>query len=228
MRRQLDRIRKAYDHTVDQHNKGIEPHVQLPEEFINSSDYKMFKENVGSSCGSSSPDIKEWLQPKLGMQFLDVGCCANLANYRLDLWPSIYYGVDISPDLIASMKKFVAHEHLVIGGLWVADSSEFPFENSFFDIAAVIGVLEYYDLDYIKKALRELYRVMKPQAKMVLDIPNPDHPHVNTMYQLEKYLGRPNVLKSRLSVEEILLSSFCIEHTDDSRVMIKYFVRRSK
>lgn len=222
MNRQLDRIRRAYDLTVEQYKKGINP--KIPEEIKNLPGFKAITEDTDQTS-SAAPDIKEYLDPKLGMRFLDAGCCANLANYRLDRWPSTYYGVDISPALISAIKSFVSHEHISIGGLWVTDLAKLPFDENFFDIAAVIGVLEYCTLEYIRSSLSELHRVLKPQAKIILDMPNQEHPYINDMFRLEKHLGRPITIHSRPIFEEILRSLFFIERTDDSQVMLKYFVR---
>ncbi|MDH5683671.1 MAG: class I SAM-dependent methyltransferase, partial [candidate division WOR-3 bacterium] len=167
--KQLDIIRRAYDKTVDYHKKGINPLTVVPEKF------KRFQTTY-HSCNSGQPAIKKYLKPKPGMRFLDVGSSANLANYRLDHWSATYYGIDISPELIKAMKNFVLRENIRIGGLYVADIAKMPFKNNFFDIAAAIGVLEYYDIAYIKKALKELNRVLKPEAKMVLDMPSLRHP----------------------------------------------------
>ncbi|MGB3478169.1 MAG: class I SAM-dependent methyltransferase [bacterium] len=227
--KELDRIRKAYDLTVEQHGRGIDPFDTLPEDFKNSSDFIAFrKEMEAKKCSSSDPEIEEYLKPASGMRFLDVGCCANLANYRLDRWPSTYYGIDISPALIRAMEKFVSRENISIGGLWVADVANLPFDDNFFDIVSMIGVLEYCTIEYCKRALQELHRVMKGQAKMVLDIPNLEHPYVSVMFQLEEYLERPNIPKSRSTFKRILTPLYTIERADDSQVMLKYFIRSTK
>ncbi len=162
------------------------------------------------------------------MNFLDVGCCANLANYRFDKWPSVYYGVDISPALIDAMKGFVAHHGISVGSLNVAEVVALPFDDDFFDIAAVIGVLEYADFAYCESALRELNRVLKNGSRMVVDILNMEHAHVQIMFKLEEYLGRPNIAKSRTEYEAILAPLFETVEVDDSRVMLKYFVETKK
>jgi ubiquinone/menaquinone biosynthesis C-methylase UbiE len=227
MDKQLERIRKAYDVTVEQYNKGIDPFAEIPEEIKNLPGFESIIADKGK-LNSSAPDIKAYLDPKQGMRFLDAGCGANLANYRLDKWHSLYYGVDISPALIQAMEDFVICKGISIGGLWNTDIANLPFGDNFFDIAAVIGVLEYCTLDYTTRALTELHRVLKPRAKMVLDIPNLDHPYVSTMFTLEEYFKRPNIPKLRTVFESILTPLFSIEQTDDTHVMLKYFVYANK
>jgi ubiquinone/menaquinone biosynthesis C-methylase UbiE len=225
--KQLERIRQAYDLTVKQYRLGTDPHQDIPEDIKNSVFYKSLLAD-GKNLGSSAPDIKDYLKPAPGMKFLDAGCSANLVNYRLDQWPSTYYGVDISPELINAMKGFVASQRISVGGLFVADISKLPFDDYFFDIAAVIGVLEYFDIGYINRALKELHRVLKPGSRVVLDIPNKNHPYVNDMAALEKYLGRSEFIHECSKYEKLLTPLFSIESIDDSHVMLKYFMKTLK
>lgn len=227
MNRQLDRIRKAYDLTVEQKNNGINPIDNLPGEIRDLPGYRylMASDNVNSS---GNPDIRQYLAPEKGMCFLDAGCCANLINYRPDQWLSTYYGIDISPRLIGAMTDLAGREKMTIGGLYVAELAKIPFNDNFFDIAAVIGLLEYATLNYVKKALIELNRVLKPGTRVVLDIPNEHHIYVGDMVKLEQYLGRPDYIHSRLAFESLLKPLFSVDHIDDSEVMLKYFLRTIK
>ena len=220
---QLEKIRRAYDLTVEQFRKGIDPLESVPDN-IRNTDFFQSMDSL-TNINSSAADIREYLSPETGMKFLDAGCSANLVNYNLGEWPSTYYGVDISPALIEAMKRFAERTNISIGGLYVADISALPFGNDFFDIAAIIGVFEYCTLEYIATSLQELRRVLKPGAKAVIDIPNSNHPHATDMQRLETYLGRPNFLHTRLDFEKLLKSTFRIDITDDSQVMTKYFVR---
>lgn len=231
MGQQLKKVCKAYDLTVKQHEKGIDPFDGLPERLKETREFEEFRHYLKTTAGllnSGAPDIKAFLGPKPGMRFLDVGCCANLANYRLDQWPSSYYGVDISPALIKVMKAFVVRKKIVIGGLWVTDASDLPFDNDFFDICSVIGVFEYCTLDYIKESLSELNRVLKPDSKIVFDIPNLEHPYAAIMVRVEAYLKRPNILHHRSVFEKLLTHLFSIERCDDSQATLKYFARTIK
>lgn len=224
----LRRIRDAYDLTVWQYDQEIDPLEQVPQEFKESAQFQAFMEDAGRSCNNGAPENREFLDPRSRMCFLDAGCGASLANYRPGQWPSTYYGVDISSALIDAMHRFAVRQQLALGGLHVAEVAELPFDDSFFDIAAVVGVLEYCTIDQIRRALPELYRVLKPGAKVVLDIPNLNHHDVDTMFRLEEYLGRPEIAHSRVAFEEVLLPLFSVERVDDSHVMLKYFCRADK
>ncbi len=226
---QVGKIRQAYDLTVEQYRMGIDPIKEVPEDFKNNPDFRAFIKDAGPlSTGSNAPEIRQYLKPEKGQRCLDAGCGANLAVHEFYKWPSIFYGVDISSALINEMKKFVKKHRLQIGSLHVAEVISLPFKDSFFDIAMLIGVLEYYSLEYVKKALEEMNRVLKPSAKLVVDIANLNHPHVDMMFKLEDYLKRPHIPKSREDFEKVLEPLFLIDQIDDSKVMLKYFVRNRK
>jgi ubiquinone/menaquinone biosynthesis C-methylase UbiE len=220
---QLEIIRRAYDLTVTQFKEGIDPMESVPDDIRNTDFFQSL--NFVTNNNSAATDIREYLSPETGMKFLDGGCSANLVNYNLGGWPSTYYGVDISPALIKAMKSYTKRNDISIGGLYTADLADLPFKKDYFDIAAIIGVLEYCTLEYIAMALQELHRVLKSGTKAVIDIANSNHPHAADMQRLETYLGRPNFLHSRSDFEELLKSTFRIDIIDDSQVMIKYFVR---
>ena len=152
----------------------------------------------------------------------------QLDNEKLHEWPSEYYGIDISPRLIKASQNFIKRNNIKIGGLYVAEVAKMPFGNNFFDICAVIGVLEYFDIAYIQKALQELHRVLKPQGKIVVDMPNFDHPDCNTMIELEGFLGRTSEsVPSNEEFEAELKKLFSIERID-AQIMTSYFARAKK
>lgn len=226
MKDQLTIIRNAYDKTVDHYYAGIEDEDLLPEEFKQSKRYKRFKAFfLSPSVGSEDPNIVDYLRPQTGMNFLDIGCCANLITRNLGAWPSLYYGIDISPKLIEASQNYVNNHHLKIGGLAVADMANMPFNDHFFDIGAAIGVLEYFDITYIHNALKELCRVMKPQGKIVIDFPNFSHPTCATMIELEGYLGRTRKNVPTNDVFEQELQTLFIIEMIDAQVMKTYYIR---
>jgi len=229
-RNQILNIKKAYDDTVVRYYNGIEDVDLLPDEFKNSIRYSKLKKLLElTSFNSSNSEIKEYLYPQQGMAFLDVGSCVNLIENKLFKWPSVYFGIDISPNLIEISKKFVERNNINIGGLYVEEVARMPFENDFFNICAVIGVLEYYDIKYIRNSLKELYRVLKPDSRMVIDMPNQNHPDVDTMFEFEEYLGRPRYkLPTNGQFELELKQLFIIDKIDDSTLMKVYFVRSKK
>ena len=53
-------------------------------------------------------------------------------------------------------------------------------------------MLEYYERDFVLKAIQEVHRIMKPGSKFVLDIPNITSPSGRIMMLVEEYMGRPD------------------------------------
>ena len=224
MKDQIKRIRDAYNLTLWQYNNDIDPFQDLPKEFTDSPEFKEFiAENQGECC-SGSPEIKNYLNPQIGMKYLDLGCAASLVSYQLYKWDSEYYGIDISDQLIRAMDKFVEDNQISIGGLFVGEINKLPFRKSFFDIAACVGVLEYFSLEYNEQVLSELHRVARPGGRVVLDIPNEDHKHYHVMLRLEELLDRPIIPYHISDFEEILLNHFIIMKTDARFVMKRYYL----
>ena len=224
MDKRLEQVRQAYNLTVEQYRRSIDPLSCVPESIRRSAFYQSFASGESHS-NSASPDIRDYLRPQPSMRFLDVGCSANLVNYRLDLWPSTYYGIDISPALIEAMKGFAEARKLTLGGLYVAEAARLPFEDRFFNIAAAIGVFEYCSLPCCRRSLSELARVLRHGSPVVMDIPNREHPHARDMAKLESFLGRPIYLHVRSNFEIALEPFFSTESIDDSAAMIRYFLR---
>jgi SAM-dependent methyltransferase len=221
----LVRVRAAYDRTVEEFRKGTDPLADVPDNIRQSPFFRSFASGRSAS-NSAAADLRRYLRPRAGMKFLDAGCCANLANYRLDQWLSTYYGVDISPALIEAMKGFATRRGLTPGGLYVAEVARLPFWDKFFDIAAAIGVFEYCSLRYIRRSVAELHRVMRPGARLVVDIPNREHAHARDMARLERFLGRPIYLHFRPKFEDALAPYFSVDRIDDTEAMIKVYARR--
>jgi len=184
-----------------------------------------FLDDAAKWCNTGAPDVRSYLDPKPGMRFLEVGCSASLLSHGLGKWASTYYGVDISHALIAAMKQYTQRSCLPIGGLYVAESARLPFASGSIDIAALIGVLEYCTNDYVRQTVSELSRVLRSGSRVVFDIPNLDHPHSGMMFEMEQHLGRPQYRHDRKEFEGMLATQFCLEHVDESRVMLKYFCR---
>ncbi len=222
----LSDIRRAYDQDVDDFRAGVDPLSRIPEALRTSEEAQKVLNKEG--VGSADPEYKVFLDPQSGMKFLDVGSCANLFNGTFDEWPSTYYGIDISPKLVEAMQGVAESRKIPIGGLFVADVANMPFQNNFFDIAEVIGVLEYFDGEYIQKAMQEMHRVMKPKTRMIFDMPNLDNPAHKVMMQLEEFQGRkyPEHIPTQQEIVDILEPFFSIVKIDASRGMTAYFVQR--
>lgn len=126
------------------------------------------------------------------MKFIQLGCSVSLVSRNYYKWPSIYYGVDISQKTIEYLNKFVSQNNLAIGGLHCTSLHQTQFADCFFDIGECIGVLEYFEKDFVLKAIKEFHRIMKPGGRFVVDIPNLNSPSGKMAMMIEQCMGRPD------------------------------------
>ncbi len=234
MNSQLDAVAKSYDRDIDLGRKGIGPDPYgdgLPEYIKNDPDYAAFQKAraEGLDSDSARTEIRDYLSPGSSMNFVDLGCCLNLMFKGYAEWPSTYHGVDISSETIKLLKEFSAHHNLNVGALTCGSIHETPFEDHYFDLGACIGVLEYFDRNFVSKALAEAHRIMKPGGRLVLDIPDNGGRMRRIMNLIETSMGRPDQFDlSPQEFEEMLLGYFEVEKTEtiDGVAMIQYFLRR--
>ncbi len=232
---QLEAVAQSYDRGIELGRNGIgsDPYGEgLPEYIKNDPDYAAFQNAraEGLDSDSGSIEIREYLAPASNLNFVDLGCCLNLMFNGYDKWPSTYHGVDISSETIKLLNEFSAKSNLNVGSLYCGSIHETPFEDQYFDIGACIGVLEYFERDFVAKALAEAYRIMKPGGRFVLDIPDNGGRMRRFMNLVEMSMGRPDQFDlSPQEFDQLLSGLFVVEKTvaKDSVAMIQYFLRRA-
>ena len=225
MENQLELVAESYDRGIELGRKGIDSYDNFPAYITNHPNYPLFQQMQMSVSDSSRKEIVEYLAPKAGMKFIDLGCCVNLMYSGYKDWPSTYYGVDISSKTIELLRGFTEKNHLTVGDLYCGSMHETPYDTNFFDIGECIGSLEYFEKDFVQQAVAEFHRIIKPNGKFVLDIPNVGSPEAEISKLIEEYLGRPD--KFNLSVEEfetIIDAYFVIDKKEIVGPMIEYFL----
>lgn len=227
MKKQLELIAKSYDKGIELGKKGIDLYDNFPSYITSHCNYPLFEQMRMNETLSDSArkEIVEYLAPKDGMKFIDLGCCLNLMFAGYNDWASIYYGVDISGKTIELLQEYAEKNHLTVGDLHCCSMHETPYDTNFFDIGECIGSLEYFEKDFVQQAVAEFSRIMKPNGKFVLDIPNIGSPEFEITKLIEEYLGRQD--KFNLSVEEfetILDAYFMIDKKEIVGPMIQYFL----
>ena len=227
MKKQLELIAKSYDKGIDLGRKGIDSYDNFPSYITSHPNYPLFEQMRMNETLSDSArkEIVEYLAPTAGMKFVDLGCCLNLMFAGYKDWASIYFGVDISSKTIELLQEYAEKNHLTVGDLHCCSMHETPYDTNFFDIGECIGSLEYFEKDFVQQAVAEFSRIMKPNGKFVLDIPNIGSPEFEITKLIEEYLGRQD--KFNLSVEEfetILDAYFMIDKKEIVGPMIQYFL----
>lgn len=222
MEKHLHTIAGSYDKAIELGRQGIDLYQDLPAFITQDPDYPGWKEQAAGG-DSSRKEIRDYLAPEKGMQFVDLGCCLNLMFYGYDKWPSVYNGVDISSKTIELLNDYTAKRHITTGSLVCASIQETPYADDRFAIGACIGVLEYFETAFVKEALREIHRIMKPDGRFVLDIPDSGDPIGRLMGRIEAYLGRPDRFDMTPSqFEELLRDYFIIEKAEEGPMRLYY------
>jgi len=100
-------------------------------------------------------------------EFLDIGFGrGNLETKIIKEKLNIeIYGVDISPKAVKNAEKELK------GFFYVSNIFKLPFNKYFFDIVAILDVLEHIEKDRIMVALKEVARVLKKGGRLVISIP---------------------------------------------------------
>lgn len=227
MKKQLELIAESYDKGIDLGRKGIDSYDNFPSYITSHPNYPLFEKMRANETLSDSArkEIKEYLAPKTGMRFVDLGCCLNLMFAGYKDWMSTYYGVDISSKTIVLLEEYAEKNHLTVGDLHCGSMHETPYDTNFFDIGECVGSLEYFKKDFVQQAVSEFSRIMKSNGRFVLDIPNVGSPEFEISKLIEEYLGREDQFD--LSVEEfetVLDAYFVIDKKEIAGPMIQYFL----
>ena len=114
----------------------------------------------------------DFIKNKKG-KILDLGCGSgrNFAKIK-----GIIYGIDFSEKQLAHAREYAKKEKIK-AVLIKARAEKLPFKDKFFDAAIFIAALHCIESkEKRKKALRELYRILKPEADALITVWDKDQP----------------------------------------------------
>ena len=121
-----------------------------------------------------------------GSKILDVGCGAGLTVLRLLRRGYFVCGVDLSPNMIEKAREVIIENNYESScELLSGDIESLPYPNEYFDAIVCMGVLTYLVND--EKAIKEIYRVLKPKGIFVIAVSNKT--------KIASLLDFPSVLK---------------------------------
>ncbi|HRT39875.1 MAG TPA: class I SAM-dependent methyltransferase [Candidatus Woesebacteria bacterium] len=105
------------------------------------------------------------------MSVLEIGCGRGFYLKILrDLYPTaVITGIDINPLYIHQVKHNIKNVNV-----FQADAKTLPLADNSFDWIIATEILEHIDND--QKALKEMYRVLKPKGKAIITVPNANYP----------------------------------------------------
>lgn len=130
--------------------------------------------NVGDmSLKRRASKILEGLDLKAGDKVLDVGCGDGFFLYLISALPIklTLVGFDNDKRILTIARKNLANRRF---RLIYGDAAAMPFAENSFNHAIMTEVLEHVKNE--KKALSEVYRILKPNGKLVLTVPSYNFP----------------------------------------------------
>jgi len=111
------------------------------------------------------PVFLDYLQVESGRKLLDVGCGTGFLLKAAEARGLFTYGIDISTEAVKIVKKVSPKSTIQVG-----DAENLCFHDKFFHYVTCLGSLEHF-LD-MRKAIREMVRVAKDEAKFCIVVPN--------------------------------------------------------
>ncbi len=107
-----------------------------------------------------------------GMNVLEIGCGMGYFTREIVASGPRVTAVDISPDLLKIARERNASEHVTFR---LADANKMDFPDDSFDTIVGSAILHHLD---IHKALKEFYRVLKPEGTIFFTEPNMLNPQI--------------------------------------------------
>ena len=107
----------------------------------------------------------ELIEPTHKCNFLDIGSGGGVLFKSLDGFGQVV-GLDVEG--IDEAKTTIEHENIKNACVIQADACNMPFEDSMFDYALCVSVLDH--IENVKDALNEIARVLKPTGKLIVGI----------------------------------------------------------
>jgi ubiquinone/menaquinone biosynthesis C-methylase UbiE len=147
------------------------------------------------------------VDPQPSDVMLDAGCGSgrNLSIFSQKVHRIV--GVDFSPHMLERARARVTDEHLSNVELRQASVTELPFADDSFEKVLCLSVLQYLDDEGCRLAFREMFRVSKNRARIIIHLKNGSSLYglsKRCSYRLFTLLGRRSLPEHyrRLGVHE--------------------------
>jgi len=111
---------------------------------------------------------------KEDFKVLEAGCGTGRILIPLAEKGINIYGVDPAINMLAVLKNKIGNKNLAVE-LKEGDIENIPYPDNTFDVVYTMHVLMHMSIH--KKAISEMYRILKPRGKMIMDFPNKSSPY---------------------------------------------------
>jgi len=128
--------------------------------------------------------LKEVLELKRDKVVLDFGCGGGRFSYWIAPKVRRVVGLEVTPEMIELAERHRTTENVEFV---VYDGIHFPMISYLFDIIVSVWVLQYMDMERLKKTVSELARYLKPGGRVCLIEQASDNPKVERP-KVEEYL----------------------------------------
>src|SRR3989344_1703377 len=162
--------------------------------------------------------LTKHFQPrKKKLRILDAGCGTGLLTKKMQRFGKVV-GIDMSPEALRFAKKRKVQ-------VTQASIEKVPFKNQSFDVVVCIDVLTHASIKNDLIALKEFYRVLKPNGILILRVAahpwlkliHDKHVHVNHRYkrqELKDQLTKTGFKIEKLSfIHSLLFPLIIVKHT---------------
>ena len=173
---------------------------------------------------------KEFLSKQKG-KILDLG--SGSGRHLMKLKKARLYLVDFSKNMI-KLAQQKAKKLGINVEFQVANMTKLPYESNFFDAAISIQALHCLPQKQHKKAVKELYRVLKPKAKALIGVWNKQSKRFRRYKTKEIYMGwttkgkRYYYLFDEKEVHDLFKKQgFKIISIQNSELMIRFIIQKS-
>ena len=171
----------------------------------------------------------EFLKKQKG-NVLDFG--SGSGRHLIKIKSGKMYLLDFSENMIKFAKK-KAKEENINAEFAVSSMAKTPYENNFFDAAICISALHCLNKSEQKKAVKELYRILKPKAQIFIGVWNKDSKRLKRHKGKETTIGwndkgqRYYYLFDEKEVHELFeKQGFKIINTTNSEMMIRFVAEK--
>lgn len=117
-------------------------------------------EELVSFIGRNFFNIPE--EERKNIKILEVSCGQGANLWFLAKEGFDVYGMDVSPSAMEKAEKYLNEAHNVRANLKVADASELPYENEFYEIVIDCATIQHLPFKDHGNVYSEIYRILNP------------------------------------------------------------------